>query len=106
MKTTFRQGDCMLIAIDEIPTAATAVEPRKDNRLVLLEGEATGHFHQFMDAQDVRMYVAHGGARYLDVGALTALTHDEHSTVDVPKGKYFIPVQVEYTPAELVRVAD
>jgi hypothetical protein len=102
----YRQGDCMLIAITEIPGYATAVPARPDKRLVLLEGEATGHFHQFLDAQDVRMYVADGGARYLDVGAITALTHEEHSTINVPPGKYMIPVQVEYTAAELRRVAD
>lgn len=104
MKKIYRQGDCMLIAVAEIP--AEAKQQPKAKSLVLLEGEATGHFHQFQDAQDVRMYVAHGGARYLDVGALSLLTHEEHSTVKVPKGKYFIPVQVEYTPAELRRVAD
>ncbi len=104
MKTVLRQGDCMLIAVDEIPAAAKKAKASKS--LVLLEGEATGHFHQFQDAQDVRMYTAHGGARYLEVGALSLLTHEEHSTVEVPPGKYCIPVQVEYTPAELIQVAD
>lgn len=105
MKTVLRQGDCMLIAVKEIPADAT-IEPKRKS-LVLLEGEATGHFHQFMDAQDVRMYRGgKGGGRFIDVGALSLLTHEEHSTVEVPPGKYFIPVQVEYTPAELRQVAD
>jgi hypothetical protein len=104
MKTIYRQGDCMLVAVDSIPAEAK-VQPAKKS-LVLLHGEAANHFHQFMDAQDVRMYVADGGARYIDVGALALLSHEEHDTVKVPPGKYFIPVQVEFTPAELRQVQD
>ncbi len=102
----YRQGDCMLVAIPEIPTDAVAVEPAKNGRLVLLEGEATGHFHQFMDAQDARLYRGTGGSRYLEVTKESALEHEEHSTVIVPAGKYLLPQQCEYTPKELVRVAD
>ena len=72
-------------------------------------GEATGYHHrfEFRDTSDgVKLYHASTGARYLEVTALAELLHEEHSTVRVPPGKYLLPAQVEYTPAELVRVAD
>jgi hypothetical protein len=108
MKNVFRQGDVCLIAIDEIPVDAK-LAPETGRKVILALGEATGHHHrfEFMDTtHNVRMHAAHGGARYLHVMAPAKLLHEEHSTVDVPAGKYLLPTQVEYTPAELRRVAD
>jgi hypothetical protein len=34
------------------------------------------------------------------------LTHEEHTAHPIPPGIYQLPVQVEYTPATLRRVAD
>src|ERR1017187_4429944 len=103
MSKIYRQGDCMLIEVPSIPKDCKRTEVK--GPLVLLEGEATGHMHRFEYAHDVDMYVG-GGARYVHVKAEAALTHEEHSTVNVPPGKYMVPVQVEYTPKELRRVQD
>jgi hypothetical protein len=105
---TIRQGDVALVRVKAIPKDA-AEQPQKGQKLILALGEATGHHHRFeFLAKDynVKLYVAHGGARYLDVSAPTELLHEEHSTARVPAGKYLLPQQVEYTPAELRRVAD
>ena len=104
----YRQGDVCLIAVDSIPEDAL-LEPAKNGKLILALGEATGHHHrfEFMDtSQNVRMLKSGSGARYLEVTAPVELLHEEHSTVIVPPGKYYLPQQVEYTPAELRRVAD
>ncbi len=108
MKTVLRQGDVCLIAVDSIPEGAKA-HPAKGDKVILALGEATGHHHrfEFLDTtHNVKLYVADGGARYLHVAKAAELLHEEHSTVQVPAGKYLLPTQVEYTPAELVRVAD
>ena len=108
MKTVFRQGDVCLIAVDAIPKEAKK-QPAKGRKVILALGEATGHHHRFEfrdTSHNVKLYVADGGARYVHVTKAADLLHEEHSTVKVPAGKYLIPQQVEYTPAELRRVAD
>jgi len=104
--SVIRQGDVGLIRVKSIP--ADAVEQQApEGRLILMHGESTGHCHAFYDdSHNVKLYVAHGGARYIDVSAPSALKHEEHSTARVPAGKWLLPQQVEYSPAELRRVAD
>lgn len=106
--TVIRQGDVGLISVKSIPKDATE-QLAKGHKLVLALGEATGHHHrfEFMDtSHNVKLYVAHSGARYISVSAPSDLLHEEHSTAKIPAGKYLLPQQVEYTPAELRRVAD
>ena len=106
--TSYRQGDVCLIAVKSIPADAAPQEPN-GRKVILALGEATGHHHrfEFLDAtQNVRLHVAHGGARYLHVETPAQLLHEEHSTVRVPAGDYVLPRQVEYTPAALRNVAD
>jgi hypothetical protein len=103
-----RQGDVLLIPVSLIPSDALPQEP-SGNKVILALGEATGHHHRFEfqdTSHNAKLYVAHGGARYLRVTAPSSLLHEEHSTATVAKGRYLIPNQVEYTPAELRRVAD
>jgi hypothetical protein len=103
-----RQGDVLLVKVEKIPETAKAAEPT-GQKVILAFGEVTGHHHrfEFVDtSHNVKLYVGHGGARYLDVSAPADLLHEEHSTARVPAGKWLLPQQVEYTPAELRRVAD
>lgn len=103
-----RQGDVALVRVKAIPEGAIE-QPVKDNKVILALGEATGHHHrfEFLDqSYSVKLYIAAGGARYLDVSAPADLLHEEHSTARVPAGKWLLPVQVEYTPAALRQVAD
>jgi hypothetical protein len=103
-----RQGDVALVSVCQIPKDAVE-QPIRGKKLILALGEATGHHHrfEFLDqTQNIRLYVGAGGARYLDVSAPSDLLHEEHSTARVPAGKWLLPQQVEYTPAELRRVQD
>jgi hypothetical protein len=103
-----RQGDVLLIPVAAIPKDA-AEQPAKGGKIVLAYGEVTGHHHRFEfrdTSHNVKLYVAHGGARYLHVTAPAELLHEEHDTARVPVGRYLIPQQVEYTPAELRNVQD
>jgi hypothetical protein len=103
-----RQGDVLLVRVKAIPKDAVPVNPT-GRKVILALGEATGHHHrfEFMDtSHNVKMFQTGTGARYLEVTAPADLLHEEHSTANVPVGRYLLPVQVEYTPAELRRVCD
>ena len=105
---TIRQGDVCLTSVRAIPKDAIE-QPIKGKKLILALVEATGHHHrfEFLDqTQNIKLYVAAGGARYLDVSVPSELLHEEHSTARVPAGKWLLPSQVEYTPQELRRVQD
>ena len=104
---TIRQGDVLLIPVTKLPEDVEECTPDK-GRVVLMEGEATGHAHAFYD-QPVRVFKPKGMNRptYLRVVETEAfLRHEEHETAKVPPGIYKIPQQSEYAPEELRRVTD
>lgn len=125
----FRQGDVQIQQVAQLPAGCTEVPP-EGNRIVLAHGEVTGHAHAIYDhiaptrqatpgaageiaaaaiarAQaKARLLVAPNGERYLEVTETVHLRHEEHTQHTLPPGIYHLPVQVEYTPAELRRVAD
>ena len=102
----YRQGDILLIKTTAIPAEATPVKPRMGNRLVVAEGEATGHHHSF--AAGSCALLEHGPDLYLDVpegGA--ALEHQEHDTILVDAGVYHGIRQSEWIDEETIQqVAD
>lgn len=105
-----RQGDVLMVPVADIPADAVPQKPT-GQKVILALGEATGHHHrfEFVDtSHNVKLYKTGSGARYLEVTAPQGLLHEEHSTVPpaLTVGKWLLPQQVEYTPAELRRVAD
>lgn len=102
---TIRQGDVALVRVPKLPSNAKDITP-KDGRIVLAFGEATGHAHAIYDREKVRLWTA-DGERFLQVLiSKVPLCHEEHSIAWLDPGIYILPKQVEYTPAELVRVTD
>jgi hypothetical protein len=113
-----RQGDLLLVAIDpdELP-ATTVTVPRRQGRIVLAEGEATGHAHvvrapgaRLLEARPEEDRVEAGvagragtfpAARFLVVPVPFELTHEEHAAIALPGGAYRVVLQREYLPAEL-----
>ena len=99
---TFRQGDVLVIPCNSIPTGL-----KQTKKVTCALGEVTGHHHTIHTgavgfANDVDALVD-----YLEVTEESAdLTHQEHSTINIPKGTYQVVKQVEYTPAELRNVRD
>lgn len=53
-----------------------------------------------------RLWRAENGDRFLQVIEPVTLRHEEHTAHTLAPGIYKLPTQVEYTPAELRRVAD
>lgn len=103
MNTQFRQGDVLLVRVDELPVDA-AIEPSRE-RIILAEGELTGHAHA-VSAAAATMY-AWQGDRLLAVREATALTHEEHDPIALQPGIYKVVRQRQYDPArDTTRVVD
>ena len=101
------QGDVMIIKLKKMGTGKE--QPVQQNRVVLAEGEVTGHAHAFYDPNLVRFVVnEQTNKRFLEVKAEKAvLKHEEHRALEIPMGFYEIRTPVEYQPKELPRaVAD
>lgn len=102
MKTMYRQGDVLIVKTNEKadgkPIAA------RDGRLILAEGEATGHHHSVpataaqLFAVDERMMLV--------VGEETEVQHQEHGAIRIAPGTYWVVRQREYTPQAIRRVMD
>lgn len=91
----FRQGDVLLIAVAAIPDGATP--EHRSGRIVLAEGEVTGHAHAIGEP-DARTF-SHHGQRYLLTKSIAQLVHEEHAPIEVPAGSWRIVIQREYEPA-------
>lgn len=106
----YRQGDILLVPIEKLPSGLNEV-PREKGKIVLAEGEATGHLHA-IDSPEV-MFMAEDleeiEGRFLKVEAETehqvgtrtikgaALTHPEHDMIILAPGAYEVRRQREYT---------
>jgi len=100
MNDPLRQGDILLVPVKKLPKGLVEV-PREHGRIVLAEGETTGHLHAIespeavfkaTDLEDIE-------GRFLKVQAEVALTHPEHDTIKVAPGNYEVRRQREYTEA-------
>lgn len=100
-----RQGDVLILPVNKIPNGLKNF--KKTKRVTLALGEATGHHHTiYTDAIGYASSIE-ALAEYFEVTGETAdLTHQEHGTIPIPKGKWRNVIQTEYTPEELKKVVD
>lgn len=102
-----RQGDVLLVPATGIPADTRSVA-REGGRLILAEGEATGHAHAVLDrgAELLENDLEERFLRVLAEGGVT-VSHEEHAPVRVPPGDYQVRRQREYKPqAPPQRVSD
>ncbi len=95
--TMYRQGDVLLIAVDDIDTTAPQRRDTK-RRIVLAYGEVTGHAHAIHDTE-ATLYGTDLEERFLEVlaeGGVT-LSHEEHAPIHLPHGAYRVVRQREWT---------
>ena len=123
---TIRQGDVALLQVASLPAGCVLAEGQ-EKKIILAWGEVTGHHHRIEDhvgqrealpdaAAEIaeaaiarakaRLWKAPNGETFLEVVEPVTLRHEEHTEHTIPPGIYKQPTQVEYTPAELRRVAD
>lgn len=94
----FRHGDVIIKKVSQ-------VKGKKLNHLTLAEGEVTGHAHKITEGEAI-LY-EHKGTLFLRVDSDNALlTHEEHKTIELPKGDYEIQIQREHSPDGWRRVVD
>ena len=89
-----RQGDVLLKKIDK---PLIGLSKRKDKTVAL--GEATGHHHTFTGHAEV--FGERSGQQCVVVeGDDCVLTHQEHKTIEIPKGIYEVMIQREFDLVE------
>jgi hypothetical protein len=99
----FRQGDVLIERIDSIPKKAKEI--KRKGRLVLAEGEATGHAHVIKDRL-ARLFGDDDGNRYVSLEQDAVLEHEEHAPHRLEAGNYKVTRQREYSPEAIRNVAD
>ena len=69
-------------------------------------GEISGHTHRIVSFQ-AEVFTGSGGIRYLDAKEDVKVEHEEHGTIELPKGTYEIRQQRELSENEVsMPVAD
>ncbi len=102
-----RQGDVLVMPCKAIPASAVQVED-EGGRLILAYGESTGHSHSIALHPRIAMFRddASGGRLYIKNDVPAALTHQEHSTLEIAPGMHEIRVQRTMKSGAARRVAD
>ena len=98
------QGDVYIRQVATIPDGAKPVETK--GRLILADGEVTGHAHAIH--RGAMMFRAdEGQGTWLQVqGGGADVVHEEHATVSLPAGLYEVTIQSQYEPEAIRNVAD
>lgn len=95
-----RHGDVILV-----PVRAVKGDEQKVERIVLAEGEVTGHSHRISDG--MAALFKYDDKTYLKVKSkIATLTHEEHKEIKVPSGDYEVIIQKDYTPKGWQKVVD
>ena len=102
---THRHGD-----VGIMPVTPPARKGRvRLNHLVLADGEVTGHSHRVVSLDgspaDAELY-EQDGKLYLRTSKPSAVIHQEHARIELPKGTFEIIQQREWSPEGERRVVD
>ena len=91
-KSTFQQGDVLGRKLNEMPTGEQKILSRK--RLVLAEGEHTGHAHVIED--DEAELIQIGERMLLKLTKAATVKHEEHGPITLSPGIWEIGRVQEY----------
>jgi hypothetical protein len=108
-----RQGDVLVIKIDDAPPGAEPA-PADPRGLVLAEGESSGHFHavfgkghklyNFRATSERMLTVARAGTEMRVVGGESGAGVARHEPIVFPsRGKYLVRVQRSWTSDQYSR---
>lgn len=92
-----QHGDVLFKRIPELPGGLVPA-PRRDGKIIVAEGEATGHSHVIESEKATLWALEKDGVTqlYLEVTEPATVTHDEHKPLPIPKGIYEIGRVKEY----------
>lgn len=97
----WRHGDVLIDAVDRIPADAKPLPHR-----ILAKGEITGHAHRLAETEGTALFQGEDQLFLAVERESATVLHEEHAPIQLPRGRYRIWLQREYTPAEIVRVRD
>lgn len=92
MSRMYRQGDILFKKIEKLPKNLIPV--RTD---VIVRGE-TGHSHKLVNGQIYRTFGFGIMQLFIKVEKSGRVIHEEHTTLQLPKGFYMVIRQREYLP--------
>jgi len=101
----YRQGDILFIKHGDTPSGE--VVPRDaHNRIVVAEGEATGHAHAIHE-ETATLYRDNALNRtWVVVDESAHVVHEEHDTVTLDSGTWLVVYQRQYVRGQVRRVLD
>lgn len=102
----FRQGDILFVKANEAPSGDEVARDNQ-NRVVVAEGEATGHCHA-IHHEAVKMFRDNKLDRTWIVVSDNAadVVHEEHDTITLDEGSWRIIYQRQYVRGQVRRVLD
>jgi len=104
-QTQYRQGDILFIKHQDKPSGE-AVSRDNRNRLVVAEGEATGHAHA-IHTETATLYRDEVLNRaWVVVDDTADVVHEEHDTITLDSGIWMVVYQRQYVRGEVRRVLD
>ncbi|HEY9759144.1 MAG TPA: hypothetical protein V6C97_28515 [Oculatellaceae cyanobacterium] len=103
MNKHYRQGDVVLVEIEDLPEGAS--EELVSDDIVLALGEATGHSHRLRVPEGATLYAV-GDSNVVQLKKPGNLVHEEHDAISLAPGFYRVVRQREYTPERITRVID
>ena len=92
IKNSIQQGDVILKRLTSIPSGEKTIISRK--KLVLAEGETTGHFHGIEEDESELIRV--GEQIILNLTKNSTLTHQEHNPIPIEAGIWEVGIVQEY----------
>lgn len=101
----FRQGDVLIIQVDDLPAEELSEVERDGGRVILAYGEVTGHAHAIMEPS-VKMWGTIKGDRFIKSDVPFEVGHEEHAAVKLSAGTFKIVHQREYVRGEVRLVRD
>lgn len=98
---TYRQGDILFEKVQSL-SKVLAVSKNIVEDGVVATGEVTGHTHRIEGGTLYRR----GRSMGVRVPDRAKVVHEEHDTIELPKGSYRVKGQREFNPEKNRRVAD
>jgi len=98
----YRQGDVLLVRTEDSRPEGSIRKPI-NGRVILVEGEATGHHHSVSAVCDV---IDADGRMWMVAPKNVELTHQEHGTIEIEEGTYWVVRQRVYSPESIRTVLD
>lgn len=101
----YRQGD---VLIERVAPLTAEFTPTVSH--VLRHGTATGHSHIASCPNGLLLVKEINGQTYIKVagekGVKGVVSHEEHATIELPRGDYKITIQEQYSPQGYRKVID